>query len=144
MYSKIAGAALLGLAITMPVQDAQAQDPLGGAILGGAAGALIGGAAGGRRGVAIGAIIGATTGAIIASEGRRRRGGYYYYQDGCYMQRPDGAWVVVGPRYCAMAEYQGPPPVMGDPIAYCAQRFRSYDPVSQTYVGYDGLRHPCP
>ena len=29
-------------------------------------------------------------------------------------------------------------------IAYCMQRFRSYDPASRTYVGYDGLRHPCP
>lgn len=29
-------------------------------------------------------------------------------------------------------------------IAYCARRFRSYDPGSQTYLGRDGLRHPCP
>jgi hypothetical protein len=36
----------------------------------------------------------------------------------------------------------GPPP--GDPVAYCMQRFRSYDPNSGTYLGYDGLRHPCP
>ena len=28
--------------------------------------------------------------------------------------------------------------------AYCAQRYRSYDPASGTYLGYDGLRHPCP
>jgi hypothetical protein len=32
----------------------------------------------------------------------------------------------------------------GDAVAYCAQRFRSYDPASGTYLGYDGLRHPCP
>jgi BA14K-like protein len=29
-------------------------------------------------------------------------------------------------------------------IAYCMQRFRSYDPYSRTYLGYDGYRHPCP
>jgi hypothetical protein len=29
-------------------------------------------------------------------------------------------------------------------VAYCAQRFRSYDPASGTYLGYDGSRHPCP
>jgi len=29
-------------------------------------------------------------------------------------------------------------------INYCAQRFRSYDPQSMTYIGNDGLRHPCP
>ena len=28
-----------------------------------------------------------------------------YYQNGCYQQRPDGAWVVVAPEYCAV-----PPP----------------------------------
>jgi hypothetical protein len=26
----------------------------------------------------------------------------------------------------------------------CMQRFRSYDPGSGTYLGYDGHRHPCP
>jgi len=25
----------------------------------------------------------------------------------------------------------------------CAQRYRSYDPVSGTFLGYDGHRHPC-
>jgi len=28
--------------------------------------------------------------------------------------------------------------------AYCAQRFRSYDPASGSYLGVDGARHPCP
>ncbi len=28
--------------------------------------------------------------------------------------------------------------------AYCSQRFKSYDPGSGTYLGYDGQRHPCP
>ena len=27
---------------------------------------------------------------------------------------------------------------------YCSQRFRSYDPASGTYRGYDGRRHSCP
>ena len=29
-------------------------------------------------------------------------------------------------------------------VAYCIQRFRSYDPASQTYLGNDGYRHSCP
>lgn len=37
---------------------------------------------------------------------------------------------------------------MDDPqhiaIAYCARRYRSYDPATQTYLGLDGVRHPCP
>jgi BA14K-like protein len=27
--------------------------------------------------------------------------------------------------------------------SYCARRFRSYDPASSTFVGRDGVRHPC-
>lgn len=46
-----------------------------------------------------------------------------------------GALAAQGPVYAAPG---------GDPVAYCLQRFRSYDPASGTYLGYDGLRHPCP
>ena len=35
-------------------------------------------------------------------------------------------------------------PAPGGDAAYCAQRYRSYDPASGTYLGYDGIRHPCP
>jgi hypothetical protein len=31
-----------------------------------------------------------------------------------------------------------------DAVAYCSQRYKSYDPASGTYMGYDGYRHPCP
>ncbi|MFD2183869.1 BA14K family protein [Rhodoplanes azumiensis] len=31
-----------------------------------------------------------------------------------------------------------------DAVAYCRQRFKSYDPTSGTYLGYDGNRHACP
>ncbi|MDB5649602.1 MAG: hypothetical protein JWL62_1122 [Hyphomicrobiales bacterium] len=34
--------------------------------------------------------------------------------------------------------------VGGDEESYCMQRFRSYDPRSGTYLGYDGMRHSCP
>jgi len=100
MMPKFALAALLALAVCAPFETASAQDPLGGAIVGGAAGAIIGGAVGGGRGAAIGAIIGAGTGAAVAAHGEARRGGYYYYDRGCYLQRPDGAWVRYPRRYC--------------------------------------------
>src|SRR5690348_8486440 len=29
-------------------------------------------------------------------------------------------------------------------IAYCARRFRSYDPVTGTYLSRDGFRYHCP
>jgi hypothetical protein len=29
-------------------------------------------------------------------------------------------------------------------VAYCMRRFKSYNPASGTYLGYDGKRHACP
>jgi len=99
MIRTIGAAALMSLALTMPAQQAAAQDPL--SVLGGAAaGAVIGGAATGRAGgAAAGAIIGGATGAILSAEAERRRGGYYWYNDGCYV-RAQGGWVRVARRYC--------------------------------------------
>lgn len=31
----------------------------------------------------------------------------------------------------------------GNAVSYCMNRFKSYDPASGTYLGYDGIRHPC-
>ena len=75
MIRAVGASAFLAIALAMPVQDAAAQDPLGGAILGGAAGAILGGAMGGGRGAAVGAIIGGATGAAIAAQGASRPGG---------------------------------------------------------------------
>jgi hypothetical protein len=44
--------------------------------------------------------IGIEPGNADYSEGERRRSGYYAYQRGCYMQRRDGSYVPVDPRYC--------------------------------------------
>src|SRR5262245_65449798 len=92
-FGRWGATALLAIAVALPVQDATAQDAIGGAILGGAAGAVLGGVLGGGRGAAAGAIIGGSTGAVIAAEGQARRGGYYYYQHGCYMPRGGGPYV---------------------------------------------------
>jgi hypothetical protein len=54
--------------------------------------------------------------------------GYDYYDYG--YPYDDDAYAYVAPG--------------GDSAAYCAQRFQSYDPSTGTYLGYDGLRHPCP
>jgi len=99
MIRTIGAAALMSLALTMPAQQAAAQDPL--SVLGGAAaGAVIGGAATGRAGgAAAGAIIGGATGAVLSAEAERRRGGYYWWNDGCYA-RAQGGWVRVSRRYC--------------------------------------------
>jgi hypothetical protein len=57
----------------------------------------------------------------------------YAYYDGDYGPDYGDSGVAVVPAA----------PVGGD-ASYCAQRYRSYDPASGTFLGYDGLRHPCP
>ncbi len=102
MRHMIGAGALLLLAVLLPVQPASAQDPVAGAIVGGALGGIIGGAVGhGAGGVVAGAVIGATTGAVIASEAQRRNGGYYWWRDGCYYRYPNGNWLQVQPGYCS-------------------------------------------
>jgi hypothetical protein len=54
---------------------------------------------------------------------------YGYYDDYAY-----------GDDYVAVS----PGAADGDSVASCRARFRSYDPSTGTYLGYDGLRHPCP
>jgi len=115
MYRGLGAAALLTIAVAMPLQDAAAQDAVGGAILGGAAGAILGGAFGGGRGAAAGAIIGGSTGAIIGAQGQARPGGYTYYQNACYQPRGDGTYVAVAPEYCAPAAAPPPPRVVAAP-----------------------------
>ena len=140
MLRKFGIIAIAGFVLSMSAQSAVAQDPLGGALLGGAAGAIVGGAVGGGRGAATGAIVGAATGAAIAAQGQPRNGGYYFYQRGCYLQRADGAWVAVSPRYCAVAA--APAPVMQRRPT--CMRSPSYDPYSGTYIARNGIRYPCP
>jgi MFS family permease len=60
-----------------------------------------------------------------------------------------GGALAAQPRYYAAQlryYYAEPPPyyIQRDAVAYCEARFRSYDPLSGTYLGYDGYRHPCP
>jgi BA14K-like protein len=71
--------------------------------------------------------LGLLGGAVIGSQ--------YPYYDAGY---GDGAGYGYGADYASS-------PQDGDEesSASCAARFRSYNPESGTYLGYDGLRHPC-
>jgi outer membrane lipoprotein SlyB len=72
MRKAILAAATLALLSTLSV-GADAQDAVGGAIIGAGAGAVIGGAATGRpEGAAVGAVIGGTTGAAIGANAEPR------------------------------------------------------------------------
>ena len=50
-----------------------------------------------------------------------------------------GAAIIGGAIAASAAEQQ-----RQEAINYCAQRYRSYDPNSQTYIGRGGMRYPCP
>jgi len=53
--------------------------------------------------------------------------------------------AIIGGALSAQAQPAPTYVVPGDDgAAYCAQRYQSYDPASGTFLGYDGLRHPCP
>jgi hypothetical protein len=73
------------------------------------------------------------------------RRGYYGYGPGYYGYGPGpvfgglAAGAIIG---SAIAGSQARAPRSDD--AYCFRRFKSYDPRSGTYLGYDGNRHPCP
>ena len=106
---------------------------------GGGGGPRFGGYGGGYRrgggGFIPGAIAGAIVGGAIASGPYGYYGGPGYYAAPGYYDAPyyDDAPVAVAP-----------PPGGDDAVAYCMQTYRSYDPRSGTYLGFDGYRHPCP
>jgi hypothetical protein len=109
-------------------------------------------------GVGIGLAAGAVVGGAVAAATAPWYGPAYY-----------GGWTY-GPAYYGAADaydygvapgytygYSYPnyayAPAYGDAYAYseapaggtgyCARRYRSYDPASGTYMGYDGVRHVC-
>jgi hypothetical protein len=164
MNHGVFGAAALSLALAMT--PALARDDHGGRGGGGMShGASIGG---GSRGAAVGSTVrGASTarafqggpsqgGAQFRGRSDFSRGGfgvglaagaalggYYgynngYYANGYYDNAYDGDGD--GPAYA----YSPGDEMGGDSSDYCAQRYRSYDPSTGTYMGFDGQPHPCP
>lgn len=82
-----------------------------------------------------GVVAGAVIGGAVADS-------YAYYGGPDYVYGPDysdtyydSGYYDTGPEVAV---------VQGGDASYCAQRYRSYDPASGTYLGYDGQRHPCP
>jgi hypothetical protein len=59
-----------------------------------------------------------------------------------------GALMNANPSYAAPAPVYEEPvyvaPRGGGAVEYCMRRYRSYDPRTGTYVGYDGIERPCP
>jgi hypothetical protein len=51
---------------------------------------------------------------------------------------------ILAAPYYGNGPYAYEPGYGGNAVAYCMRRFKSYDPGSGTYLGYDGYRHSCP
>ena len=86
---------------------------------------------GGRRGFGRGFGFGLAAGSALGYGYGGYYDGDYAYNDGYY----DGGYYDGGsPGYAVSS---------GNDDSYCAQRYRSYDPASGTYLGNDGFRHPC-
>jgi len=148
--ASILAVAVVAAAFAMP---AQAQR---GARAGHAGGSAVrmGGFSGGR--IAAGH---AMRGPGVVSHGYAYRGGVRYGHAGSrYGYRYPGygyggywpywAWGAAGAFAAEWPydyyDYGYVAPADDSAVAYCVQRFKSYDPASGTYLGYDGRRHPCP
>jgi hypothetical protein len=87
------------------------------------------------RGFIPGVVAGAVVGGALAADSYAYYGGPAYYGPGYYDDQYSDDSAVVAAT---------PAPGGDDAVAYCMQTYRSYDPASGTYLGNDGLRHPCP
>lgn len=67
-------------------------------------------------------------------------GSSYYYNDPYYY---GDTYAYAPDAYVDDGQYAAAPASDAD-AAYCAQRYKSYDPASGTYLNYDGNRYPCP
>lgn len=71
-------------------------------------------------------------------------GGAYrpYYGGSYYPYGAAAAGALIGGAIASQPMVTGS--VGSNASAYCAQRYRSYNPATGTFTGYDGRQHPCP
>jgi hypothetical protein len=100
---------------------------------GGGSGFRRGGHRQGGFGTGGGLAVGAIVGGMVGDD-------YGYYGSPGYGYGPgynDNSYANVGDQGFGLDQWR-----IGD-ADYCAQRYRSYDPASGTYIGLDGRRHLC-
>jgi hypothetical protein len=87
----------------------------------------------------------ARVGQAVAPTEVQYRHRYYRSRYRHHHHHDDGGAVAAGAILgLAAGAILGNAAANNNTVAYCSQRFRSYDPRSGTYLGYDGYRHPCP
>ncbi len=89
----------------------------------------------------------------LAGGGFHFAGGHGYFHGGHFGRFGPGVFLGLpyygyGPAYYYddddYYDDDGGPADLDDPVALCQARYRSFDPESGTFLGYDGFRHPCP
>jgi hypothetical protein len=73
-------------------------------------------------------------GAVAAATSPLWAPGYYDYYPG----------YAPGPNYDYYASAAPAGPVEGADVGWCQAHFRSYNPATGTYLGFDGQYHSCP
>ena len=90
-------------------------------------------------GVAAAGIFGLAAGALIGSALSQPRYRYYGYQPApVYAEPPPPVVYQTAPVY-----YARPDPWTPEWYQYCDQRYRSFDPQTGYFLGYDGNYHFC-
>ena len=80
---------------------------------------------------------GVVGGAVAAATSPLWAPGYYGYGPGYYNYAP--GYYDYAPGYTA-----APLAPTGNSVGWCQAHFRSYNPSTGMYMGYDGMQHPCP
>jgi len=87
------------------------------------------------RGYATGAGVAAlAAGSLIGGAIASQNQGYYPVETYPVYSDPGDVYSDAAPGYYSDA----------NSVAYCEQTYRSYNPATGDYLGYDGFRHPCP
>jgi hypothetical protein len=87
-------------------------------------------------------VIGLAAGALIAGAAQAQPRVYYEYApEPVYQPRP--RYVYERPRQVYYEQYVTYEPWTREWYRYCSNRYRSFDPSSGTFMGYDGVRRFC-
>jgi len=120
---------------------AVASSPGGAPAVGSGAGTRAGSGAGGGR-------VGGAGRNFRGNPGGHGQAGRSHHRGGFRGGYAGGGIYYGGPVYGSPYAYDDDAYVAGPPDgaddAYCMRRYKSYDPDSGTYLGFDGRRHPCP
>jgi hypothetical protein len=92
-------------------------------------------------------VLGLAAGALIAGSANRQADVIYRYDEPRYV-RPRPVYerpvrVYERPRPVYVERYSSFEPWTRDWYRYCSDRYRSFDPNTGTFVGYDGVRRFC-